>query len=381
LPIRFRNESNFFLTTETTNIMIHSRIQSLAAAALTACLAAATLVACGGADQPSGQFIGYVNDTVNPEDMVLIPESNWVVASTDKTPEKPKTAYLYAIDARTGVAKSVDAKVAPVATAGDPSCTSIPLGSLEMSGLGLARSKGANGSHQLMAVNRGQRMSIEFFEIDMSGSSPAFTWTGCLLMPAKAFPNDVASTANGGLAVSVSFQTDNTTLIDQLVKGENTGYLLEWTKQTGFTRVPNSESSLTNGVEVDPDGKFYYLSNWGAGKLLRLPTSAGSDSPLVVDIGLRPDNLTWTKSGTLIVAGHFMSQSPADIFGCVGSSLDICPVPFKIIEVDPRTLSIIRVLVDGTTMNNYAGATTGLEVGNEIWASSFRYNKIARYWK
>lgn len=364
-------------------IMKKSHIRSLVAATLTACLAAAAVTACGGGTQ-RGQFIGYVNDTVNPEDMVQIPETSWVVASTDKTPGKAKPGYLYLIDSRTGVAKLVDAKVSPTPAAGDPSCKPVPLNTLEMSGLGLVKGKGINGTYQLMAVNRGpagERMSIEFFEIDVSGASPAFTWTGCLMMPAKAFPNDVVSTGNGGLAVTVSYETDNTTLIDQLVKGENTGYLLEWTKQGGFVRVPGSESSLTNGVEIDPDGKSYYVANWGAGKLLRLPTSSGSGSPLVVDLGVRPDNFSWSKAGTLIVAGHFLSQSPKDIFGCVGTSADICPVPFKIIEVDPKTLSTIRVLVDGTAMDTYAGATTGLEVGDEIWASSFRYNKIARYWK
>lgn len=369
---------------------------SLAAAAVSACMAAAVLGACGGggggggggvggAAGPqfnSGKFIGYVNDTVNPEDMVLIPDTNWVVASTDKTPEKTKPAYLYAINASTGVARIVDAKVAAQPTAGEPSCKPIRLNDLEMSGLGMRKGKGINGTHQLMAVNRGQRMSIEFFEIDVSDSSPSFTWTGCLVMPAKAFPNDVVSTSNGGLAITVSYETDNSHLVEQLGKGENTGYLLEWTKEGGFTRVPGSEASLTNGVEVDPDGKFYYVANWGAGKLLRLPTSSGSGgAPVTADIGLRPDNFSWTRAGTLILAGHFLSQSPSEIFGCVGSSTDICPVPFKIIEVDPKTMSLMRVLVDGTAMDAYAGATTGLEVGDEIWASSFRHNKIARYRK
>jgi hypothetical protein len=352
--------------------------QFIAAATLVAAFATASLTGCvGGGDAEPSQlaFAGYVENTLNPEDMVLIPETPWVVASTDQTPGKPKPAYLYLIDSRTKTADVISAKVASTSSAGDPSCTPIPLANMALNGLGLAT--GAGGTYQLMAVNRGERMSIEFFDIELSGSAPVFTWVGCLIMPAKAFPNDVVSTGDGGLAVTVSFETDTTGLIEQLENRKLTGYVLEWNRQQGFVRVPGSELSFNNGLEFDPITRSYYLAGWGSKSLLRVPASSGGGQPLLAQLDIRPDNMTWSKAGTLIIAGH--TQSPTEVFGCVPTGADICPVPFKVIEVNPQTLSVIRVLVDGESMKDYAGATTGLEVGDELWVSSFRYNKIARY--
>ncbi|WP_439213125.1 hypothetical protein [Duffyella gerundensis] len=321
------------------------------------------------------EFIGYVKNILNPEDMVVIPNTTWVVTSTDKTPGKEKPGYLYLIDSTTGLAQLAKAKVAPVSSAGDPGCKPPELNDLAMSGLAIRNT--ADGSYQLMAVNRGGRMSIEFFKINLASAKPALTWSGCLLMPDKAFPNAVVPLNDGGLAITISFETDNKNLMQHLENKVSTGYLLEWHKHNGFKRVAGSELPLDNGLKISPDGKFYYIASWGSESIVRLPTSSGNGKPLNVNIGMKPDNLSWSSNGKLIVAGQL--QSATKIFNCVASDNDICPIPFKIIEVAPDTLAPIRVLVDGEKMENYAAATTGLEVGNELWVSAFRNTKIARY--
>lgn len=349
--------------------MIHLKISKLAGITLLFSMA------INSATLQAQEFIGYVKNTVNPEDMVVIPNTPWVVTSTDKTPGKEKPGYLYLIDSASGNAHQVNAKVAFVSSAGDPTCKPLKMDDLAMSGLAISST--TDGTHQLMAVNRGKRMSVEFFNIDLSTSKPAFTWSGCLIMPDKAFPNAVVPLSNGGLAVTISFETDNRALMQQLENRVNTGYLLEWSQQHGFKRVAGSELPLNNGLKISPDGKFYYIAGWGSESILRLPTSSGSGKPLQVNIGMKPDNLSWSRDGKLIVAGQL--QSATSIFNCVASDKDVCPVPFKIIEVDPNNLSTLRVLVDGENMKTYAAATTGLEVGNEIWVSAFRNTKIARY--
>jgi hypothetical protein len=321
------------------------------------------------------EFIGHVQNVVNPEDLARVPGTPWVVASSDKTPGKAKPNYLYLIDSTTNIAQPVDAEIAPQSTVGDPSCKPVDLHHLAMSGLGMRTL--TDGTHQLMAVNRGERMSIEFFDIDLSAVTPGFTWAGCVIMPDKAFPNAVVPTQNGGLAVTISFETDNTHLIQQLERKQNTGYLLEWRPHHGFLRVPGSELPLDNGLKIDAAGKYYYLAGWGSETLLRIPTSKGHGSPLQVNVGVKPDNLSWSDAGTLIVAGQ--TQSATEIFQCVASDTDICRTPFKVIEIDPETLTTVRVLVDGQKMDTYSAATTALQVGRELWVSSFRNNKIARY--
>lgn len=349
--------------------MIRFKISTLAGMTLT------FIMAINSTTLQAQEFIGYVKNIVNPEDMVVIPNTPWVVTSTDKTPGKKKPGYLYLIDSTNGAAQLANAKLAPVSSAGDSTCKPLKMDDLAMSGLAIRSA--TDGTHQLMAVNRGKRMSVEFFNIDLSTSRPALTWSGCLIMPDKAFPNAVVPLSNGGLAVTISFETNNKAFMQQLENRVNTGYLLEWNQQHGFKRVSGSELPLNNGLKISPDGRFYYIAGWGSESILRLPTSSGSDKPLQVNIGMKPDNLSWSRDGKLIVTGQL--QSATSIFNCVASDKDICPVPFKIIEVDPNTLVTLRVLVDGEKMKNYAAATTGLEVGNEIWVSAFRNTKIARY--
>ncbi|MGD8204297.1 hypothetical protein [Pantoea sp. FN0305] len=349
--------------------MISLKISKLVGFTLTFC------ITIDSAMLHAQEFIGYVENTVNPEDMVVIPDTPWVVTSTDRTPGKSKPGYLYLINSVTGVAQLANAKVALVSSAGDPTCKPLELNDLAMSGLAIRSA--TDGALQLMAVNRGKRMSIEFFNVDLSTSKPALTWSGCLIMPEKAFPNAVTPLSNDSLAVTISFETDNKKFMQQLEDKVNTGYLLEWTKQKGFKRIADSELPLNNGLKISADGKFYYIAGWGSESILRLPTSSGSGKALQVNIGMKPDNLSWSSDGNLIVAGQL--QSATSIFNCVASDKDVCPVPFKIIEVDPDTLAILRVLVDGEKMENYAAATTGLEVGKELWVSAFRNTKIARY--
>ncbi|WP_417803329.1 hypothetical protein [Thalassospira lucentensis] len=85
----------------------------------------------------------------------------------------------------------------------------------------------------------------------------------------------------------------------------------------------------------------------------------------------------WYCDAELLSIDHPHACPPIQMIR--GADAEICPVPFKIIEVDPKSLKILWVVVDGEAMKTFAGATTGLEVGDEIWASSFRNSKIARY--
>lgn len=319
--------------------------------------------------------VGYVTGLVNAEDMVSLPNTPWVFASSDKTPDKPKPDYLYLIDARTKAARPVQADRAEGSTAGDPTCRPIPFDKLAMSGLGLRRK--SDGSYQLMGVNRGTRMSIEFFDIGQPDPVPTVTWAGCLVMPDRAFPNAVVPFGDTGLAVTISFETDNDRFLAEIDRGEPTGYLLTWNPGQGFARVPGGEASLNNGIAVDPDQKHWYIADFGGQSLLRLPIAPGTEPPLRVDLGGRPDNVHWTHSGRLVVA-VLLASVPA-IFDCAASSDDVCPMPFKIVEVDPKTMKPVRTVVSEPLAEGYGGATAALWVGDELWISSYRNTGIARY--
>lgn len=140
--------------------------------------------------------------------------------------------------------------------------------------------------------------------------------------------------------------------------------------------MKDSDASLTNGMAIDPDQRHLYVSDFGGQNLFRLSLRPGEPIARVA-LGGRPDNVHWTPSGKLIVT--VISASPRAIFDCAASSNDVCPMPFKIVETDPRAMKESRAVIAKSWPDVYPGATTAIWVGKELWISSFRDKRIVRY--
>ena len=320
--------------------------------------------------------IGYIDHVRDAEDLVQLPGTDWVIASGRKVAGTDGPGHLYLINAKTGTSEVVypDGKSnAPTRELG-AGCGSAPdPRNFEAHGLGLRT--GLSGMSQLFVVNHafpnGGREAIELFHIDASGDKPVISWSDCARMPAGTWANDVVALPEGGFAATNFMDPDDKDTPRKLQNGEDTGNVLEWHKGTGFKIMPNSEMSGANGIEIDPEGKYYFVSAWGSRELIRIDrvTHERKSAPA----GMLADNNAWTWDGRLLVVGQAMSAK--DIPGCLATAN--CLLPFKVMEFDPATLES-RILIDERDNKGWA-ATSPRPVNGELWLGSMGGNQIARY--
>jgi hypothetical protein len=254
-------------------------------------------------------------------------------------------------------------------------------------GHGLALRRGANGIHTLYVVNHsapassssadvGQpgRESIEVLEVDATGPEPRVTWVGAIVQAPGVWGNAVTPLPDGGIAATNYLDLRDPNAFDKVFAGEITGNLKEWHPGTGWEDVPGSELCAPNGVEVSPDGRWYFVASWVPRMLVRLSRGKDPIEKETVNVGLLADNVKWSPDGYLLVTGQ--DGMPAEVFAEVDAK-DVCNFPFHVVKIHPQTLAteeIVRVKHDV-----FGTATTALVIGDELWVGSARSDRIAYF--
>jgi DNA-binding beta-propeller fold protein YncE len=346
-------------------------VGSLVALAMSLWFANAALAAdCS----PAGQ-VSFICGVTNVEDFAPAPDTKWVIGSDLSTTSIPQ-GYLYVFD--TG--KKTASAVPPSKILIKPDKKTYPdcPGPFDMRtfgphGLDLTRSGGTHRT--LYAVNHGGRESVEVFTVDLSKVRPVFTWTGCVVAPKGFWPDAVASLPDGGIVVTSLWDPTDPDRVNKLSNGQPVGALDEWHPGKGWSPVAGTEGmSGPNGVIVSPDGKDIYVALWSGKQLARI--SRGTTPPKVdtVQTGILTDNDRWSADGKSIFVGG-QDATVKQVLECFESSAVNCNVPFKIFRMDPQTLKLTEVIRSG--VYGVMGAGTGaIQVGNKIWVSSFRADRI-----
>jgi DNA-binding beta-propeller fold protein YncE len=310
---------------------------------------------------PAGD-VQFVCGQDAPEDLVLLPGSDWVIASVYSnsggirlidTRAKATTIAYPAATAR----EKLDAKTYD-------SCPGVPDAAQKATFRthGLAIRAGGNSVHTLYAVHHGQRESIEVFEVDARARPPVFTWIGCAVAPDPIGLNEVVALPEGGfIATDFLARGIDAAGRGRMLEGQNNGALWEWHTGKGWTMVPGSEASGANGLEISKDGKSLYVAAWGSQNFFRLTRGQSPVKRDVVPLGFRVDNIRWTPDGSLLAAGQG-GVAPAQMT--------------KVVKIDPDTLNVQQIIQRANTPEFGAG-TVALQVGNEIWVGSFRGDRIA----
>jgi hypothetical protein len=86
---------------------------------------------------------------------------------------------------------------------------------------GLSLRTAQAGRYTLYATNHGGRESIEVFDVDARGATPAATWIGCVLMPNNWAANSVAVFNDGAIVATVLVLPGKT--FEDVWAGKNTG--------------------------------------------------------------------------------------------------------------------------------------------------------------
>jgi hypothetical protein len=318
----------------------------------------------------------FVCGLQNPEDLVLVPGTRWLV-TTGMAPG----AGLSLVDTQ---AKAVRKLYGPDTASARADRTRFancpgPLDPKQAVLHGLALRPAPGGRYTLYATNHGGRESVEVFELGAgSGASgiPSATWIGCVLLPPKLAANSVAAFSDGTLVATVLILPGKT--FQDAFAMRNTGIVLQWTPGTpAFVELKGTELVANNGIETSPDDREFYVASTPTRRVYAFSRAKPGGGPLrfaqLKEFG--PDNVRWTADGRLITAG-LIDDEPA----CGGRPKDEqgirCPMGYAVATIDPATMTATEI-ARGPRTPSFTGTAMAAVVGNELWLGSFLADRLA----
>ena len=314
---------------------------------------------------PDGDLM-FVCNQAGPEDLVDVPGTPWVLAGA----YQEGSGGLRLIDTRdltTTILLPADQPREQHDRAAYPSCPG-PVVSVEgrdFTTHGLYIAPRPADVHTLYAVHHGTRESVEVFELDVRQNPPVLTWIGCAVAPAgeNLNLNSVVELPEGGFAAT-SFRPMGGS-IESIIAGEISGAIWEWQAAAGWRKVPGSDTAGPNGIEIAPDGRWFYIGGWGPQALIRLSRGRTPVERDEVPTGFRIDNLRMAPDGTVLAAGQ-------------GGGLGAPGGTSNVARVDPAAMTSVEI-VNHLNNDRFGTATVALEVGDEIWVGSLQGDRIARF--
>jgi SMP-30/gluconolaconase/LRE-like protein len=324
----------------------------------------------GAGCAPSGG-LNFVCGVQNAEDLVLVPNTRWMVASG-----MAPGSGLHIVDSAAKTVRNLYAAGTANARADTryANCPG-PLDAKQAVLHGLALRPAANGRYTVYATNHGGRESVEVFELDMSAAAPTATWIGCVVTPDKMALNSVAAFTDGSLVATVLILPGKT--FEDAFAQKNTGVVLAWKPgDKAFQMLPGTELPANNGIETSPDDREFYVASTTTKRIVAFPRNAPY-KPLrtaqLKDFG--PDNVRWTADNRLITAG--MIDNEPSCGGAPKTEEAIrCPRGYVVVTIDPKTMAVTEI-ARGPATPSFTGTAIAMRVGNELWLGSFFADRLA----
>jgi hypothetical protein len=344
-------------------------------------LALACVAICGSAFTTAAQTkqpctpsggLSFVCGVENAEDLVVVPNSRWMIASG-----MAPGSGLHLVDTQAKTAKNIYAPGA-AATRLDKAryaaCPG-PLDPKQMVLHGLSLRPGAGGHYTVYATNHGGRESVEVWDLDASGAAPAATWIGCVETPNKMALNSVAAFTDGSLVATVLILPGKT--FEDAFAQKNTGVVLAWKPgDKTFQALPGTELSANNGIETSPDDREFYVASTTTKRIIafsRNPPYKPLRTAQLKEFG--PDNVRWTADNRLITAG-MIDNEPA----CGGAPKTEegirCPRGYVVVTIDPKTMAVTEI-ARGPATPAFTGTAIAMRAGNDLWLGSFFADRLA----
>ncbi|MEV0366449.1 hypothetical protein [Nocardia fusca] len=315
----------------------------------------------------------FICDVESPEDVVLVPNSEWILASG----MKPGSG-LHLVDTRGKTVSNLysagASKIEPdqAKYAGCPS----PLDPAEADLHGLSIRQTESGRYTVYAINHGGRESVEVFDLDARGPAPSATWTGCVLMPDGLMGNAVAAFHDGTIMATVPYMPGKN--FEDVLAGEPTGAVHMWVPgSAAFQALPGTELLGNNGIETSPDdSKFYVVSPRERRVVEFARNNPGTPLRFAQLAGFVPDNVHWTADNQLITAGMIEGEPSCGGTPITEFSLLECSRGYKVGTIDPTTM-VATELASGPTTPDFPGTASAVQVGGELWLGSFYADRLA----
>lgn len=346
----------------------------LAAALLTLALAPLVAEAASSAmrpapsQPPTARPRHFVGGVWNPEDLVRLPGTSWVIVSAMRSEQRP--GALLAIDtrrARSAVALYPTPSPLPDAPAADAFA---PHG-IDARALG-------NGRFELLVVDHSGGETIDRFRLRVTDArAPVVESVTRHRLPPGVWANGIAALPDGGFAITQMFDARDTAFVDKFAAAEITGGVWRWSAAAGWRALETPRLSGANGIAATADGSTVFVAEWAARRIWRIPldgTPARS-----APVAFLPDNLRWTDDHRLLLAGQ--TTTPQTLFGCQ-SKPRRCPLGYRVTVVDAGTLAMRTLIASDDASSakaRFGGATGALQIGDRLWVGSFTGDRIASF--
>lgn len=320
--------------------------------------------------------LDYLCGLQRPEDLVNIPGTQWLVASGFSPGEGIRFIDTVRREARPAFRRLATELQPDAGTY--PHCTQ-PVDPALFNTRGLSIRELSPGRWQLLVVDHGGRESVEVFEVSLGGGgAPMARWRGCIPLPPDQVGNAVASFADGTILVTV-LTRPGTTIAD-FVEGKKTGAVWGWRAGAeAFESIPGTELPGNNGLEVDPDGRHFYVVAFGLHALAVFDRQRG-DGPVQVITApdFMPDNVHWTEGRLLLAGMRYDEPACGGTRKVVRGVADpmLCHRGWIVGEVD-RARGRIATVAYGRPQSFFNGLSAAALVRGELWLGSFQSDRLA----
>ena len=311
----------------------------------------------------------------NPEDVVLVPTTRWLLASG-----MAPGAGLTAVDTQAKRARKLYAPGTAAVRADKTRFGNCP-GPLDpaqalLHGLALRSSTG--GRYTVYATNHGGRESVEVFELNVGTAGDqniSASWIGCVPLPPKLAANSVAAFSDGTLVATVLFLPGKT--FEDAFAMRNTGIVLQWTPGAPtFVQLQGTELVANNGIETSPDDREFYVASTTSRRVYAFSRAKPGGGPLrfaqLKDFG--PDNVRFI--GDRLITAGLIDDEPA----CGGRPKNEagirCPMGYAVASIDPKTMAATEI-ARGPRTPAFTGTAMAAIVGKELWLGSFFADRLA----
>jgi sugar lactone lactonase YvrE len=331
--------------------------------------------------------VQFVCGQNGPEDLAVLPGSEWVVASGDTNADE--TMRLINVRDRSS---TMLFPFAPTKERLDTKRYGACPGPLDPAERyksrthGLDLVPGPNSVHTLFVVHHGSREldlgsreSVELLEVDARTKPPTFTWIGCVVAPDTVGLNAVVGLPDGGM-IATNFAprgADAAAARAKLQAGQNNGELWEWHFGTGWKMIPGSESSAPNGLVMSKDGKWLYIAGYGNKTFVRVSRGQTPVKKDEIQLTFKADNLRWAPDGMIFATGQ--DSPPVVPGGTAQASPNGVPAGTSVVaKINPDTLKV-QELIRYPYNEAFRFSTVTVQIGKELWVGSNRGDRIARF--
>ena len=313
--------------------------------------------------------LGHVDDVKNPEDLVAIPGTRWIIASG-----MAPNSGLHLIDRVTKKAQRWFAPKASGPSAQYPDSDPQPDPD-EMQVHGISLREIGEGKYLLLAVNhngkdaaRPDRETIEILEVDAAPGKPVISWLGNVRLPKGLAGNAVVSAPDGSIYTTVMLMPGYD--LKDMFGGKPTGAVYRWTpKKREFEKLLGTELNGNNGIELSRDGRYMFVAHMQGMSKFSIGNPARKIASSWLDYGLA-DNLHW-DGDRLVTAGSMLKD-------CHQGVAPDCLDGFHITYIDPEDMKT-SLVIRGDYTDRFSGVSTVLPVEGTFWLGSFYRDTVAYF--